>query len=237
MNKSMWGLGLVILIIICVLIWWGQGCPPVAEAGTDCWTTENPGTFQTLPDLAADYFGTGSLPVTGEVVQLIGEPLTGDEALACGCPEKVEVEVKWEDQHGTTVGPESKHKVKNSVVQKTQVDTCVRRLAEIKFDEFGVAFNAEIELLELSLKSIRPLRVHFADESFKDFDIFVTDTPPQQAGSMSFTADDKGGGSIQLAALKVHYQVEFREVAPGAAVFFETVNLVFDTPTPGKFVM
>ncbi len=236
MSRNMWGLGSVIAIIVIVLIWWSRGCPPVAEAGTDCWTTENPGTWQTLPPLVADFFGTGSLPISNEQVQLIGEPLLGSEALACGCPEKVETEVVWKDQHGTTVGAESKHKVSNSVVQKTAVDTCVGRKAEIKFDEFGVAFNVEIELLELSLKSVEPFRVFYADESFKDFDILVTDTPPQIPGSMSFTADDKTGGTIQLAALHVNYQVEFTEVG-GPAVFATTAELIFDKPTPGTFAM
>jgi len=126
---------------------------------------------------------------------------------------------------------------------KTPVDTCVRRLAEVKFDNTGVAFNAEIELVELSLQSIRPLRVEYEDESFKDFDVFVTDTPPQQAGSMSFTASTISGGlangAIEMAALHVNYEIEFVEAAPtpGGSTFTTTAQLVFDTPTPGTFTM
>jgi len=229
-----------------------HGCPPgtpeIAE-GSDCWETQ-PGTFQRLPTLPANFFGTGSqaIPTAHAVVDFEGVPLDPAFVAApypegCGCPEEVDVELTWVDRHGSPVAGDSAHRVKQVASTSTQIDTCIRRTKSAKFENTGAAVKVDIELVALSLKSVDPLEVTYKERgpgqatTTKLFDVYVTHsaTEPQKPGTMTFTAGNiqngKADGNVNLDNLNVTYDLEFRE--QGGTSTFQRTGLTTKLRSPG----
>jgi hypothetical protein len=71
------------------------------------------------------------------------------------------IEVQWRDQHGNVVGPESKHKVSQLILEHEELvpyfDTIVSRNAALDITGVGASVVIPIEIVWLSLKSIEPI--------------------------------------------------------------------------------
>lgn len=222
-----WPVSLGLLMLLAVVGLTAQRCPPqtpVLAEGTDCWHTE-PGTFQKLRTLPANFFGQGSQAIPNPVIELEGLPLPPSRVSdpypqGCGCPQQVDVVVTWVDPHGSPVEANSAHAVKQVVTPTTTVDTCIRRKTRAKLNR-GQAVKVNIELVALSLKSRTPLVVTYRGQpphgapTTKEFDVFVTESAsqPQQGGMMTFTPANirkgRADGQVNLDDLRIAYDVRF----------------------------
>jgi hypothetical protein len=223
--------------------------PGIAE-GSDCWHTE-PGTFQKLPTLTPGTFGPGSqtIPTAKAVVEFEGVPLDPDFVAApypegCGCPEKVDVHLSWVDRHGSPVAGDSAHRVRQVTDLTTDIDTCIRRKTRAKFNKPRTPVKVDIELVALSLKSVKPLEVTYRGKgkatSTKLFDVFVTQSARQPPGSsMTFTPGHIGRGNsdgrINLDDLRIAYDVEFREQGGTATYNLPGLDTRLRSPRGGRF--
>jgi hypothetical protein len=223
-----------------------QAVAPAQEAavlkeGSDCWQTE-PGTQQRLRTLPANFFGQGSKAVPNPTIKFKGVPLPPARVKdpfpkGCGCPEKVDTKITWLDPHGN-VTRDMRHAVKQVVDQTTKVDTCVHRKTNANFKGRGVAQKVDIQLVALSLQSIEPLKVTYTNGSTKLFDVFVTESGPQDTGTMTFTPTSfnarRAKGNVKLGALHITYDVKFVEHG-GTATFSVTGQRLQLVNTPGTF--
>ncbi|MCP4202193.1 MAG: hypothetical protein GY769_09685 [bacterium] len=217
-SKYAWAGQIALAIVATAFI--GAGCPPDIPPGTDCWVTQ-PGTAQTV-QIPHNFFGPASDPVN-TVIPLEGLPLSGAEVLNCGCTDDVEIE--WVDRHGNPTDPNSGHAVEQRVNPTDPFDTCIWRKVTANWDGENVGVDVEIELRQLSLKSVEPLEVTWHETTdpvpsmTKLFDVFVTESATQNGGSMTFTPDDltcnKAEGGITLGDLPVKWDVRFVEVGGG----------------------
>jgi len=189
-------------------------------AGTDCWATKSPGTQATFT-LPANFFGDGSKAMPHVTINLKGLPLTPDVVKTkCGC--QVNTKVEYIDPHGNVGGEKTVHTVSSRTTETTDVDTCVRRTKNVKFRGQGVSEKVDIQLVELSLQSEQPLKVTYKDGSTKSFNVFVTESGPQDTGTMTVTPKSIGRlskGAVKLGRLHITYDVTFREVPPGTGTF------------------
>ena len=217
-SRKLWLLPSALMIAL--------ACPSLAappegaeiKEGSDCWQTEK-GTEQRLHTMPAGFFGEGSKAVPNPTLQFEGDPLPvkrvkGSYPPDCGCPNKVDTKITWLDRHGTA-GKETIHSVKQVVDETTKVDTCIRRTKDAKFKGRGAAEKVDIQLVALSLKSIEPLKVSYKDGHTKSFDVWVTESGPQDTGSMTFTAKSLekklAKGDVKLGSLHITYDVKFVE--------------------------
>jgi len=73
------------------------------------------------------------------------------------------VEVQWLDQHGTAVGPDSRHKVSQVVLEHEEpvpyFDTIVSRNASVDISGIGAEATIPIEIQWLSLRSLDPVDI------------------------------------------------------------------------------
>lgn len=229
-----------------------QAQPPgaVLKVGTDCWQTET-GTEQRLHTIPAGFFGTGSQAVPNPTIKFKGVPLptsrvkgaykSTDKPPNCGCPEKVDTKITWLDPHGNPTN-DMRHAVKQVVDETTKVDTCVRRTTSARL-RGKAPQKVSILLVALSLQSVEPLRVTFKHpgtlpDTFKDFDVFVTESGTQRAGSLTFTPESVAGGkakgNTKLGSLHITYDVKFVEHG-GAATFTMTNQRLQLVNTKGTF--
>lgn len=243
-----WPVVVGLLMPLAVVGLTAQGCPSELAEGTDCWHTE-PGTFQKLPTLPANFFGQGSRAIPNPTIQFEGNPLDPDFVRAayprgCGCPEDVEVEVQWVDRHGSPVAADSAHAVDQVVDLSTPVDTCIRRKTRARFNR-GQATHVDIELVALSLQSIDPLEVTYRGQpprgtpSTKLFDVFVTQAANQQGGRMTFTPGNirngRADGDVNLDNLRIAYDVRF-VARDGSGEFTRTgLSTRLRSPEGGSF--
>jgi len=186
---------------------------PGIKEGTDCWQTQ-PGTQATL-FLPPDACGAGSKPAH-VTVALKGVPLSVDDAKACGC--QVDTKITYVDPHGNVLPEKTVHAVKQITTETTKVDTCVRRTKNVKFHGKGVAERVDIQLVQLSLQSEKPLSCTYKVGRPKTFTICVTESGPQDTGTMTFTPTTLGKlakGNAKLGQLHITYDVTF--LAPGGS--------------------
>lgn len=179
--------------------------------GTDCWHTEL-GTEVTLT-LPANTFGEGSKAIPQRTIQLKSLPLSVEDAKKCGC--QVNTKIEYADRHGNLSGERTRHAVKQVTTLTTDVDTCVRRTKNAKFPGKGKSVKVDIQLVELSLQSVEPLEVEYKDGGKKRFNVFITESGAQDAGTVTFTAktlDKLSTGDVRLGKLHVGYSVTFKEV-------------------------
>jgi hypothetical protein len=124
-----------------------------------------------------DYFTTdyGSVVMpwgeTNILIQLQGFPWPGPPdptqlfPLPSGAlpPVRRWIEVQWLDQHGTTVGPDSKHKVSQLTLAHEEpvpyFDTVVSRNTSVDISGVGGSAIIPIEIIWLSLKSAAPIDI------------------------------------------------------------------------------
>ncbi|TMC23876.1 MAG: hypothetical protein E6J34_01385 [Chloroflexi bacterium] len=175
--------------------------------GTDCWQTQ-PGTQATL-FLPLDACGPGSKP-EHVTVALKGVPLSVADAKACGC--QVDTKITYLDPHGNVLAEKTVHAVKQITTETTKVDTCVRRTKNAKFHGKGVAEKVDIQLVQLSLQSEKPLTCTYKAGPPKTFTICVTESGPQDTGTMTFTPTTLGRlakGNAKLEQLHITYDVTF----------------------------
>ena len=178
---------------------------PGIKEGTDCWQTQ-PGTQATL-FLPPDACGAGSKPAH-VTVALKGVPLSVDDAKACGC--QVDTKITYVDPHGNVLPEKTVHAVKQITTETTKVDTCIRRSKDAKFHGKGVAEKVDIQLVQLSLQSEKPVPC-----GTKTFTICVTESSVQDTdkpSSMTFTPTTLGRlskGNVKLERLHIRYDVTF----------------------------
>lgn len=248
-SKSLWP-RLALAMGVALLSLGAIGCPPYPlEPGTDCWETQT-GTQQRLKTLPAGFFGEvdgqKSNAMPNPLIELAGLPLDpGVVSEVCGCPEEVEYDVTWLDPHGVPTEPDSGHAVTQVKTPTTPVDTCIRRTVAADVKKEGVALKVDIELVKLSLQSVNPIEVEYGhgkpdvQRPKKSFDVFITESGTQKAGSMTFTtnsiASGKAKGDSLLGNLFVNYDVEFREVGNPANTFSRTGLSLKFSGTKGNF--
>jgi hypothetical protein len=188
--------------------------------GTDCWATKSPGTEATFT-LPANFFGDGSKAMPHVSISFKGLPLTPEVVKTkCGC--QVNTKIDYIDRHGNVGGQKTVHTVSSRTTETTDVDTCVRRTKSAKFHGKGVSERVDIQLVKLSLQSEKPLVATYKDGKTKSFNVFVTESGPQDTGTMTFTPktiDKLSAGDVRLGRLHITYDVTFKEVAPGTATF------------------
>src|SRR4030095_6849224 len=131
--------------------------------GTDCRPTDASKQDSRLPP---GFFFRGSKLIRTNI-ELTGVPLPVDVVKGkfppnCECPlSNVITTVTWTNRHGNPVSPDSIHKVSPVVNETTTVDTCVRRTVDASFPGQGASARVIIQLVRLSLKSVKPLPVQF----------------------------------------------------------------------------
>lgn len=246
-STRRWSMTFALVVFLAVAGLTMQACPPPELAeGTDCWHTE-PGTFQRLPTLPANFFGPRSQAIPNPTIQFEGNALdptfvSDPYPQGCGCPDDVEVEVQWVDRHGSPVAADSAHAVSQVTTPTTTVDTCIRRKTRAQFNR-GQAVKVDIELVALSLQSIDPLEVTYrgeppqGEETTKLFDVFVTQSASQkqQGGTMTFTPGNirngRADGQVNLDDLRITYDVRF--VAQDGSGEFTKTGLSTRLRSPG----
>jgi len=244
-SRKLWLLisALVVVFGLSSLEAWAQNA--VLREGSDCWQTE-PGTQQRLHTIPAGFFGRGSQAVPNPTIKFKGVPLPtarveGAFPPNCGCPDKVDVNITWTDQHGN-VTKDMRHAVKQHVDESTKVDTCVHRMNSATFRGKGASQKVEIQLVALSLTSVGPLKVTYknpgAANTTKSFDVFVTESGTQDKGDMTLTANSVrrrlAKGNVKLGNLHITYDVKFVEHG-GTATFTMTGQKLKLVNTPGTF--
>jgi len=180
---------------------------PRIKEGTDCWQTQ-PGT-QAVLFLPPDACGAGSKPAH-VTVALKGVPLSVADAKACGC--QIDTKITYLDPHGNVLPEKTVHAVKQVTTETTKVDTCVRRRKNAKFHGKGVAERVDIQLAQLSLQSEKPATCTYKEGRPKTFTICVTESGPQDTGTMTFTPTTLGKlvkGNVKLEQLHITYDVTF----------------------------
>ena len=196
----------------------------VVPQGTDCWHTDAstqdfrlpPGFFFRGSKLIKTKIELTGVPLPLKVVEGTYDPK--DVPPNCGCtPDHVTTTITWVNRHGTPVSPNSIHKVSPVVNKTTTTDTCVRRTADASFPGKGASARVIIQLVRLSLKSVKSLEVQFPDGT-KNFEVFVKESSNRTKGEMMLTAGKiegkKADGPVKLRSLPIDYEVEFREVLP-----------------------
>jgi hypothetical protein len=213
------------------------GRPEIPE-GSDCWQTQK-GTEQRLAAFPAGFFGTGSAAIPPRTIQFQGVPLDPAFVAAaypkgCGCPEHVTTTITWLDPHNNPTR-DMRHAVKQVIDRKTDIDTCIHRKTNAKFQGQGKAVKVDIELVALSLKSVSPLTVSYRGGTTKAFDVFIKQSsPPQQTGTMTFTpAPGNKKGDVKLGQLHIKYDAKF--VGPGGSPTFTRTDKLTLAGTNGKF--
>ena len=215
------GLWIALAGLVVTGVVWAQDIP----SGTDCWTTEAITTVE-IPALPEGFFGSKSgTPSDARPIQVIGVeglPLPdGVVTGTCNCPLVPQVELIWVDQHGNPVEPNDLHKVKQQEVVVAgvpqDIDTCVQRNGNVTFSGIGNPETVQIELIELSLKSIAPITVTYGAQPTSQFDVFITESGTQTVGQMTLTPQASSGsdwaGDVDNDSLFVDYQITFEDVA------------------------
>jgi len=179
---------------------------PGIKEGTDCWVTD-PGKTEATLFLPRDACGAGSKPAHVHFA-LKGVPLSLADAKACGC--QVDTMITYLDPHGNVLQERTRHAVKQVTTETTKVDTCIRRSKDAKFHGKGVAEKVDIQLVQLSLQSEKPVPC-----GTKTFTICVTESSVQDTdkpSSMTFTPTTLGRlskGNVKLERLHIRYDVTF----------------------------
>lgn len=103
----------------------------------------------------------------------------------------------------------------------TSVDTIVERLQGIDpFDAPGGVGTVDIVLRELSLKSVSPVNI----PGMGSFDVFVTEAPNQDLGSMTISHSNASGGTFE-STLPVRATLSFTpQGQPDIVVFTTTIE-------------
>lgn len=135
-------------------------CPPAAHAVTisEGWDyILTPPSAETRVAWGTETVFLESLPYRNPLSRTLwGEP-------AAPIPTFVSFRTEWLDPHGTVVGPDSHHKVKQVIVREEIVlgdfDTVVRRPAPAVTGATGTTADVPIEIEWLSLKSVAPVPV------------------------------------------------------------------------------
>jgi len=212
-SRKLWVLFVALAIVLALP---GFAQPPGAagkpegpgiKEGTDCWQTQ-PGTQATL-FLPPDACGPGSKPAH-VTVALKGVPLSVADAKACGC--QIDTKITYVDPHGNVLPEKTVHAVKQVTTLINTADTCVRRTKNAKFHGKGVAERVDIQLVQLSLQSEKPLSCTYKVGPPKTFTICVTESGPQDTGTMTFTPTTLGKlakGNVKLEQLHITYDVTF----------------------------
>jgi len=218
-SRKRWPLSAALVIALALLSLEARASDLI-PAGTDCWATKSPGTEATFT-LPANFFGDGSKAMPHITISFKGLPLTPEVVKTkCGC--QVNTKVEYLDRHGNVGGEKTIHTVSSRTTETTDVDTCVRRTKNAKFRGKGVAERIDIQLVKLSLQSEKPLAVTYKNGSTKSFNVFVTESGPQDTGTMTITPKTIGRlstGAVKLDRLHITYDVTFRETPPGTATF------------------
>lgn len=217
--RKLWLLSVVWMIALALLSLEARASDLIPE-GTDCWATKSPGTESTFT-LPANFFGDGSKAMPRTTISFKGLPLTPEVVKTkCGC--QVNTKIEYVDRHGNVSGEGTVHTVSSRTTETTDVDTCVCRTKNTKFRGKGVSEKVDIQLVKLSLQSEKPLVVTYKDGSTKSFNVFVTESGPQDTGTMTITPNTIGRlstGGVKLNRLHITYNVTFKQVAPGTATF------------------
>jgi hypothetical protein len=210
---------LCLLSLALVLPFVGARASNEIPEGTDCWHTKSPGTQATFT-LLPDALGAGSA-ARRVTIDLQSLPLTPEVVKTkCGC--QVDTKIEYIDPHGNVSTERTVHAVQQRTTETTDVDTCVHRQANTKFQGKGRAVKVDIQLVKLSLQSVKPLVVSYRGGATKSFNVKVTESGPQETGSMTFTPRTLGAlsmGEVRLDRLKVTYDLTFTEVPPGTSTF------------------
>lgn len=218
LRRKLWLLSAV-LVVALALLSLEAGASDLIPEGTDCWATKSPGTEATFT-LPANFFGDGSKAMPRVTIALKGLPLSPDVVTKqCGC--QVNTKVEYLDRHGAVSGERTRHSVSSRTTQTTDVDTCVRRTKNVKFRGKGVSEKVDIQLVKLSLQSEKALEVNYKDGSKKLFNVFVTESGPQDTGTMTVTPKTiarLSAGEVRLDRLHITYDVTFKQT-PGTAMF------------------
>lgn len=217
--RKRWPLSAMLVIALVLLSLEARASDLIPE-GTDCWATQSPGTEATFT-LPANFFGDGSKAMPRVTINFKGLPLTPEVVKTkCGC--QVNTKIEYIDPHGNVSGERTRHTVRSRTTETTDVDTCVRRTKNAKFRGRGVSEKIDIQLVKLSLQSDKPLVATYKDGKTKSFNVFVTESGPQDTGTMTFTpktVSKLSAGDVRLDRLHITYDVTFKEVAPGTATF------------------
>lgn len=219
LRRKLWPLSALLVIVLVLLSLEARAGESIPE-GTDCWATKSPGTEAAFT-LPANFFGEGSLTMPHVTIKFKGLPLSTEIVKSqCGC--QVNTKIEYIDPHGNVSGEKTIHTVSSRTTETTDVDTCVRRTTNVKFHGKGVAEKVDIQLVKLSLQSEQPLKVSYRNRTTKSFNVFVTESGPQDTGTMTVTPKTLGklaAGEVKLGRLHITYDVTFKEVAPGTATF------------------
>ncbi|HEX9940763.1 MAG TPA: hypothetical protein VGG03_02005, partial [Thermoanaerobaculia bacterium] len=207
-SRKLWLLSAALMIALALLGLEARASTQIPE-GTDCWHTEpgTPGT-QAILTIPKDALGAGSKMMNKVTIKLKSLPLTPAVVKTdCGC--QVNTKVEYIDPHGNVSGEKTIHAVKQRTTETTDVDTCVRRTQNAKFKGKGVAVRVDIQLVKLSLQSEQPLKVSYDNGTTKSFNIIVTESGPQDTGSMTITPTSIGRlskGNVKLQNLHITYK-------------------------------
>ena len=182
--------------------------------GLDCWSTPCGSSVAVPVTFGPGFFGPGSQPVTVPEVKLEGHPFDYPWGPPPRFPDDQLSEMHvWLDEHGNRVGPQSAHKVSQTVLrvepeEPYNFDTIVERLDGARFSNPGEAADVPIELVWLSLKSCDPITVSYDTGPDRQIWMHVglsNRSNELHPGRVRLTADrvDEAGGRFRMDLGKV----------------------------------
>jgi hypothetical protein len=177
--------------------------------GFDLWETRpagiEPPTFFNL-QIPPDYLGMGSLPFDGRV------DFVGDRTGTLGCPVS-DLFLRFDTP---LVGQFGQQSVVDARAGDglAATDTIVQRLGTAELPNVGDSQNVPIQIVSLSLVSVRPIVVNYRDGSTAQWVVDVGLAPlPQPTGGMTMTKTHADGGTWS-STLPVHPRFTFRNLDP-----------------------
>jgi len=217
----------------------------ILPAGNDCWITQAPATQSTLPAIPAGFFDNTAGHVSdaipaGTIVKLVGNPLPPATVQAL-CPDSSRAEMVYPACHIPGLDPLTCHLVAQPVTITDPIDTVVRRLDTMDFDDgTNIARPTGTQVIAISLKSppTDPLVVTYAGGTDpQNWDVRLDHDPVQSTGTASFTPTARTeadvSGDILVSTLPINAVISFTR---GATTLTTSQSLVFNN-TAGTFVL
>jgi uncharacterized repeat protein (TIGR01451 family) len=145
--------------------------------------------------------------------------------------------VRWEDEHGNQVGPDSAHRVNQTLVyDSTPYDTVVRRLDAATFNGPNETQSVGIQIVGLSLKTVRPITVTYGAGGSMLWEVLVEldENVAQETRFMTLKSetvtDTEASGPVENVNLKVGYKVTFLPLGEGHEITLYSGDLPGELP-------
>ena len=172
----------------------------MVHPGLDSWATPCESFVSVPVEFGPGFFGPGSLPIAFPELLLEGWPFDFPFGRPPKFPDDQLVERHvWLDRHGSEVGPDSAHKVSQTVdivqpLPPYNFDTVVERLNGGLFCDPGDVEDVRIQFIWLSLRSCVPIVVDFENGSQKTFWVHI---------GLSNRSNELAPGRMRLTAERV----------------------------------